>query len=73
MLPEDYAHTIDKVLREIPQLERTLKVSHCPDEQKKVERSLKQRVKKLERLISYQHRKSLRQICTELGIICDFS
>ena len=65
---DQYIAAIESILSEIPALERSLENAKNPDHQKRVERSLKQRNKRFERMISFQFRMQLRNICREVGV-----
>ena len=63
---------IEELLRQIPELERSL--SDAQEEQTRIrlERSLKHRRKRFEFLIPYPFRQQLREICKEVGVRGDF-
>lgn len=65
---DQYTAAIESILSEIPALERSLENAKNPDHQKRVEKSLKQRNKRFERMISFQFRMKLRNLCREVGV-----
>ncbi len=70
-MQEQYLHTIDRLLRELSLLER--EVAHAPANEKVGrERSLKVRTKRFERLIPFQFRLELKNLCREAGVQGDF-
>lgn len=72
MEADQYIIAIEKVLKRIPKLEQQLEATACPDEQKSLERSLKFQRKRFERMIPYQHRRVLHNLCQQLNIQGDF-
>lgn len=67
-----YRTEIERLLRDIPELERTLSASPPEDERVSCERSLKMRRKRFEHLIPYRFRLELRRLCQQAGVEGDF-
>lgn len=72
MEADQYILAIENVLKRIPKLEQELEKVKCPERQKSLERSLKFQRKRFERMIPYQHRRTLSNLCCQLGIKGDF-
>lgn len=72
MRPDQYRLIIEKVLSEIPNLEREIDESSCPDDQKRLEKTLKLHKKRFEHMISYKYRLALKNLCKEVGVKGDF-
>ncbi len=69
---EIYSNTINTLLRDIPLLERKMLDAVSPEESQKLHKSLRYREQKLDRLLSYQERWQLRQMCLESGVSGNF-
>lgn len=72
MKADRYQSEIERLLRDIPELERAL--SACLPEAERIscERSLKMRRKRFEHLIPYRFRRELCQICRQAGVEANF-
>ncbi|MEZ4829429.1 MAG: hypothetical protein R3C61_24565 [Bacteroidia bacterium] len=69
---DQYILSIEQLLRQISDLRRELEGEPGADRRRSVERSIRQREKRLERLIPYKFRIELRNICLNLGVTGDF-
>ena len=72
MEPDKYHNTIERLLRQIPELERNLSMAQEEKTRINLERSLKLRRKRFEHLIPYQFRRQLRNLCRDAGVRGDF-
>ncbi len=68
MQTNQYIIAIEEVLRRIPELEQAVEKAQCPCQHRSLARSLKLQRKRFERMISYQDRRSLQNLCMQLGI-----
>ncbi|MDX2246753.1 MAG: hypothetical protein SF052_08265 [Bacteroidia bacterium] len=69
---DQYRVTIDQLLRQLSDLQKELGGNLCDQRRKSIERSIKQREKKLERLIPYKFRLELKILCQKAGVSGDF-
>jgi regulator of replication initiation timing len=65
-------HRIEELLRQIPELERSLSSAKEETTRISLEKSLKHRRKRFEFLIPYQFRRQLRNMCKDAGIRGEF-
>lgn len=72
MEPDRYFDNIERLLRQIPELERNLSLAQEEKARINIERSLKNRRKRFEHLIPYQFRRQLRNLCRDAGVRGDF-
>jgi hypothetical protein len=72
MEPDKHIHTIERLLQQIPELERNLDRAEREEERIRIERSLKHRRKRFEHLIPFRFRLELRRLCQQAGVQGDF-
>ena len=72
MKDDSYRHAIEELLRQIPELERNLSQVAGENERQRLERSLRHREKRLERMIPFQFRLQLRNLCLQAGVQGNF-
>jgi hypothetical protein len=72
MEADKYRSEIERLLRDIPELERILLACLPERERISCERSLKMRTKRFEHMIPYRFRLELRTICQQAGVKGDF-
>ncbi|MEZ4775957.1 MAG: hypothetical protein R3D00_22455 [Bacteroidia bacterium] len=69
---DQYILTIDHLLRQLSDLQKELENNNCSERQKNIERSIKQKEKRLEHLIPYKFRVELKNLCQKAGVSGDF-
>ncbi|MDX2286761.1 MAG: hypothetical protein NW241_21525 [Bacteroidia bacterium] len=67
-MPDKYHHTIDQLLREIPELERCLERAQDARTRHALRRTLTTRLKRLDHLIPFQFRLELHRLCESSGV-----
>ena len=71
-MEDRYHREIERLLRDIPELERCVSTTDAEERRISFERSLKVRRKRFERLIPYRFRLQLRNVCKQVGVQGDF-
>lgn len=69
---DQYILTIDQLLRQLSDLQKALDGNPCAERQKSIERSIRQKEKRLEHLIPYKFRMELKILCQKAGVSGDF-
>lgn len=72
MKDDHYIHVIEELLRQIPELERSLSQVAAESERQRLARSLRHREKRLERMIPFQFRRQLHNMCQQVGVRGNF-
>ena len=70
---QNYHQEIEFILSDLPRLERALMATKEEEKRLQLERSLKTRTKRFERLIPYQFRRQLQNLCLHVGVKGEFS
>lgn len=68
---DKYIQSIDKLLKEIAELERNLSVAEG-EHKFFIQRSLKNRKRRFEHLIPYKFRQQLKNLCKKAGVVGEF-
>lgn len=63
-----YASTIEDVLRQIAELERRIASVPCKIRKRSLQKTLKNKEKRLDHMIPYQHKRALQILCRDSKI-----
>ncbi|MDX1907996.1 MAG: hypothetical protein SF053_13255 [Bacteroidia bacterium] len=72
MKPDKYTTSIDRLLRQIAELERCLSDCNNPQDEARIRRHLRTCHERFEQLIPFQFKLELHRICRAVGIRHDF-